>query len=674
MRLIKCNVENFGKLSKFSFDFNKTTILEKNGFGKTTLSNFIKAMFFGFDSDNIKTKKDENNDRKKYFPWQGGAYGGNITFEIDEKIYKIERFFGENKTKDTFILYDLKTNSQSDEYTSNIGFEIFGLDGESFERCLYIPQKNIEITNTESLSAKLNSMIENTDFGVGFDVAKNNLTKVRQAYYVKGGSGLINDTNQKLIISQNTVEEIKQNSKLIDSKVAECIEKKELLEKNKAELQEVMNSISKCGDGENQKTIIEMFNSLKDEFLKIEKQKDFIEDFFKNGKPENEEIAEIERISTNLEIKNKEFENINNLLNNEETKTPTKLNKTKTYLSLIPFFILLLVGAIVTVFSLNIGWIICSVGLVGIISVFLYVLFAILKTKKISKLNGLEFNNLTQNLQSVIDEIEKCKNTLEEFYNKFELVEDSYPDRMFNLKTMIRKSLEVTELYETKKFQLEEFEKTNKKVLNKKPDEIDTENKNYNILKAKNNELLENISVLEKQIATLNSEITILNESVENLDYYTSQVEVLEEKLNNYKFKYDCVENAIKFLETAKSNLDTRYLPELKSLFIKNCKLIDNINEDKIMISDKLELLIEENGQNRKLFYFSEGYKNLFMLCMRFALIEVLYKNENPFIILDDPFVNLDKDMFVIATSLVKKFQERFQIIYFTCHSSREIK
>ena len=62
MKLIKCNIENFGKLNKFSLDFNKITILEKNGFGKTTLSNFIKAMFFGFDSDNIKTRKDENND------------------------------------------------------------------------------------------------------------------------------------------------------------------------------------------------------------------------------------------------------------------------------------------------------------------------------------------------------------------------------------------------------------------------------------------------------------------------------------------------------------------------------------------------------------------------------------------------------------------------------------
>ena len=173
MRLIKCYIENFGKLAKVDFDFSNPTILEKNGFGKTTLSNFIKSMFFGFESDNIKTRKDENNDRKKYYPWQGGAFGGNIVFEQNNKQYKIERFFGESKAKDTFVLYDLSTNKESFEYTSEIGKELFGLDGESFERCLYIPQKNIEVTNTESLSTKLNSMIENTDFGVGFDIAKN---------------------------------------------------------------------------------------------------------------------------------------------------------------------------------------------------------------------------------------------------------------------------------------------------------------------------------------------------------------------------------------------------------------------------------------------------------------------------------------------------------------------
>lgn len=673
MRLIKCYIENFGKLAKVDFDFSNSTILEKNGFGKTTLSNFIKSMFFGFESDNIKTRKDENNDRKKYYPWQGGAFGGNIVFEQNNKHYKIERFFGESKTKDSFVLYDLSTNKESLDFSCEIGKELFGLDGESFERCLYIPQKNIEVTNTESLSTKLNSMIENTDFGVGFDIAKNNLTKVRQAYFVKGGGGLINDTNHKLIITQNTIEELKQNSKIIESKKEELEEKTKTLESKKEELQVVMKEISQTGDGTNQKAIIEMFSSLKDEFVKIEKQKEFIDDFFKNGKPNNEKLVKMEEKATSLEIKNKEFENINNVLEKFESKQKRVINKTKIYLSLLPFFVLLLAGAITTIFNLSLGWAICSAGFAGILVIFVCVLIPLLKNKKIEKDKVIEYTNLTKTLQSTVEEIESCRNELDEFYNEYELIEGNYSDKMFSLKTMIRKSTEVLELYDLKKIQLQEFEKSNKKVLKTNIEEIDVDNKKYEALSQRNNQLLENISLLEKQIATLNSEIMSLNESTQNLDYYISQADNLSEKLNEYKFKYECVENAIKFLENAKSNLDTRYLPDLKKEFINNCKQIENLSEDKISISENLELLIEENGQNRKLFYFSEGYKNLFMLCMRFALVKILYKEEKPFIILDDPFVNLDKDMFEIAKSLVQKFREEYQIIYFTCHKSRDI-
>jgi len=673
MRLIKCYIENFGKLTKVDFDFSNPTILEKNGFGKTTLSNFIKSMFFGFESDNIKTRKDENNDRKKYYPWQGGAFGGNIVFEQNNKQYKIERFFGESKAKDTFILYDLSTNKESFEYTSEIGKELFGLDGESFERCLYIPQKNIEVTNTESLSTKLNSMIENTDFGVGFDIAKNNLTKVRQAYFVKGGGGLINDTNQKLIITQNTIEELKQNAKIVEGKKEEIEEKTKTLESKKEELQDVMKEISQTGDGTNQKAIIEMFSTLKEEFVKIEKQKEFIDDFFKKGKPDNEKLVKMEEQATNLEIKNKEFENVNKVLENFEHKEQRKINKTKVYFAMLPFVILLLVGAVITIFNLNLGWVICSAGFAGILVIFVCVLIPMLKNKKIEKDKVLEYTNLTTSLQSTVEEIDSCRRELDEFYNEYELIEGNYSDKMFSLKTMIRKSTEVVELYDLKKKQLQEFENTNKKILKININDIDVDNKKYEELSQRNNQLLENISILEKQIATLNSEIISLNESTQNLDYYISQADNLSEQLSEYKFKYECVENAIKFLESAKSNLDTRYLPDLKKEFINNCKQIENLSEDKISISENLELLIEENGQNRKMFYFSEGYKNLFMLCMRFALVKILYKEEKPFIILDDPFVNLDKDMFEIANSLVQKFREEYQIIYFTCHKSRDI-
>ena len=45
-------------------------------------------MFYG-----LEVRKTEKTDRKMYTPWQGGTYGGNIEFEINNKKYRIERTF-----------------------------------------------------------------------------------------------------------------------------------------------------------------------------------------------------------------------------------------------------------------------------------------------------------------------------------------------------------------------------------------------------------------------------------------------------------------------------------------------------------------------------------------------------------------------------------------------------
>ena len=107
MKILKCHIENFGKLSDYNYEFKDelNTIKEDNGYGKTTFASFIKAMFYGLD---YKKNTKVLIDRKKYDPWQGGAFGGSIEFEINKKKYKIERFFGKKETDDTFKLYDLK--------------------------------------------------------------------------------------------------------------------------------------------------------------------------------------------------------------------------------------------------------------------------------------------------------------------------------------------------------------------------------------------------------------------------------------------------------------------------------------------------------------------------------------------------------------------------------------
>jgi uncharacterized protein YhaN len=58
---------------------------------------------------------------------------------------------------------------------------------------------------------------------------------------------------------------------------------------------------------------------------------------------------------------------------------------------------------------------------------------------------------------------------------------------------------------------------------------------------------------------------------------------------------------------------------------------------------------------------------------MRFALVDAMYQGEKPFLVLDDPFVNLDEDKMEKGTRLLKQISREYQILYFTCHESREM-
>ena len=52
MKLIKCNISAFGIFNneEFVFDDGLSCIVEENGFGKTTLAMFIKAMFYSLET------------------------------------------------------------------------------------------------------------------------------------------------------------------------------------------------------------------------------------------------------------------------------------------------------------------------------------------------------------------------------------------------------------------------------------------------------------------------------------------------------------------------------------------------------------------------------------------------------------------------------------------------
>ena len=109
MRLIECHIENFGRIRALDHRFEEgvNVICRENGWGKTTFAAFLLAMLYGFPS--TRRKKAEDNDRDRFRPWQGGIYGGRLSFEAGGKIYEITRSFGKRESEDEFELRDLET-------------------------------------------------------------------------------------------------------------------------------------------------------------------------------------------------------------------------------------------------------------------------------------------------------------------------------------------------------------------------------------------------------------------------------------------------------------------------------------------------------------------------------------------------------------------------------------
>ena len=102
---------------------------------------FIMTMLFGI-GDSRKTALAEN-DRKKYLPWQGGSFGGSLTFEAGGKLYTVERSFGPKPALDTFKLIFADTGAISHDFSENLGEELFEIDRDGFLRTVFLSEKSI---------------------------------------------------------------------------------------------------------------------------------------------------------------------------------------------------------------------------------------------------------------------------------------------------------------------------------------------------------------------------------------------------------------------------------------------------------------------------------------------------------------------------------------------------
>jgi uncharacterized protein YhaN len=168
-------------------------------------------------------------------------------------------------------------------------------------------------------------------------------------------------------------------------------------------------------------------------------------------------------------------------------------------------------------------------------------------------------------------------------------------------------------------------------------------------------------------------EITEDEVQAERLDDLQNELEVAEEKLGDYKKKFELLTTSIEMLKQADYSLKERYIKPVKDSFLKYSDLLERALGEKVTMSKDFEIRYERNGKERSERHLSAGQRSLCALCFRLALIDNMYAAEKPFLILDDPFVNLDSEHLERAKGLLRELAKDGQILYFTCHPSRAI-
>lgn len=280
MKLISLFIENFGKLHRYSLDFSdgQNTVCEENGWGKSTLASFIKAMFYGLPKSG-KRSLDEN-ERKKYEPWQGGLFGGNLVFECSRGKFRVERSFGDT---DTFLLTDLTSGLPSSAFSESLGQELFGIDADGFEKSVYLSARALVPSGkNDTVLAKLTGAIEEANDMGNFERAYNALDERAKAYKKTGNRGKIGELETEI---RSLNEEVREKRALIS-------EQTNLEKKLTAIRQDLADTSADAERLQKDSVLVAQIEQCAKNIRSLEEQQNLVRQKFDGNLPSSEELEQ----------------------------------------------------------------------------------------------------------------------------------------------------------------------------------------------------------------------------------------------------------------------------------------------------------------------------------------------------------------------------------------------
>ena len=789
MKLVSCHIDNFGKISGEDRDFSAglNCICTDNGTGKSTLASFIKVMLYGFSGEKVR-KNEYENERKFFRPWQGGTYGGNLTFEKDGVNYCIYRTFGTKESEDVLKIMNTETGMADHSFEPVPGIALFGIDADSFERTAYVSQQDCATSVTGDISARIGGVSEKDDDMRRYAAADEILKKESDRLNPSRATGLINK-------EENELSKLKDLFRNIDSQKSLCVElsskaekaavKSEEDRKTQLQVKARLDALRKYLDLKEQKDNYENLKAARD---KADTELRTAKSIFEGTIPTAEEAqkwvddsivlrddekelrshdltpAEAER----LEEETKKFakkipasSEIDKLLKqwNMIQELKDELPDRRDQAEMIknqaleeqrekykPFIALASGGLAIILISVLVAvitkiYFIAAASVIGI-AMIVYGLMLRKKHNDETRAKGegtsRRYNELMEQIaedeelvegtemdaqdllgavgvtfvgRSAMSDLINLRNQVREYEalgNKKKEYEDmvkakDYEGRLSAIKEYVKKcsimgtrsSIPESDASEIC-LPVSEIATRVEQIAARQADVDDAATRvkvfetDHNVslyiglkspeddaitvadLESALNKVEDSIANDDKLVESCKKELQEAEEICATMESAHEEYERRSEELEILKKRYDIVTKTREYLATARDNFNTRYIKDIQASFDKYFKMLSGDDGKVFTIDANLNVTYVEQGQPRVPDTLSEGYKDLVGLCRRVAMADAMYASEKPFIVLDDPFVNLDDKKLSGATRFISDVASGYQIIYFTCQSARK--
>ncbi len=691
----KLELVHFGKFKDTVIDLKngENRFLEANEWGKSTITDFIIYMLYGFKKTTKKGITVEQNLLKKYLPWDDDSHiFGAMELECDGSRVRIER-----KTlasgRMTLAVRDAGGNALD---ILEPGVTFFGVDSETFIRTFLVRQTDIVFDGTGDIETALRNLVTTGDEETSFDAAlKVIVDKKNKFQHGDRRSGRIFDlpkliTDKKLERSQLLAKkdalasslleynDLKEKLSAVQKTEAELESKREASVGNDAKktllraeqiIAERDSYANKAGDTNAQvtesdvKTASEIFNGC-----------EIAKTYYQNAK------TQLQNAKAELENSKLELAGVEYVAGNEQKIEQHLAKKAKANIPLIAL------GAVIALVSAVLSVAITPFFAIGVmVGVMLVVLsFGNGKPKPLFDKTNEQLSADLEKYRSVFADteqkqaaFERAAAEVEKQRQAFEAAEDDVikikekynitePSEMSSLLVesknadMLRGHIErlgreLATLLQGKT--LDELRALSQKSDGSDLGVLELDKMRAQVSKQKS-ELAIDIAGLEKaRIDCLD-----LDEKINSI---ALEIKALEAELLDAEYQNEMLGVCRDVLCEAYEKINSVYSPIISEKISPYLATLTGGKYRDAILDRQFNIRVKYKGEFRELGFFSRGTADCVYLATRLAIAEILEGQNALPLILDDPFWSFDEDRLKNAHELINSLAQKRQILVF---------